>query len=745
MLKIVPHKESICFNFENNEEKQFFDKAKRSDIIRNNNSVFLHKILSIKNQSLLNYTLKKVQSQILNNLNTSLDTKKENDQNNTTRYIHRNQSVDLNYNSPHSNSNSSLLSPKIFSPKIMVNKNKNLGSFSQKEKEKEKLYLNTTYFNRDNTYLNKIDQIKRRIPSLKDETTINPEICFSNLYTCNYLRKPVVIKFNNGFNTKSIQENNTINSFNINKDKKINISISFQEKENDKNKENINKKERVRTDERIRSYNFAEKNRIKPELYRSFEDLEKKSKEITKRRLKKKSSSNLPILDFKKEDNLIDVKQSLDHYILKSKSKSKKKHIIAEKKSQFNKNRSSQKTFIKKDINFCPNSFRNKEVENEFKDLTIKTGNITFNNWQNKRNNCLNKTKNSHTQDKIIDNNNNTIDKTIKTINYKNIKNIKSFKSEKILKRVKKPRKNCYIKKKNISINYIDEKQTENIYNISLNPGILYNNFSQYLNYNKNHNIIKKNEKNTFIRNRYGKKNNLFEDYKTQNKIIKKELNRGNKTPNVKKKFIEDYRINDNISGLSYSQSQSFLSIGNATKQIKVNKKKHNSHKRLQVDKKKDLPSILEDEEEKIKNEIKNSLNVLNGFEILNKVMRTKNINILKEIFKYLIEYYIQIKSFNYSSTLVTNLSQISSIKYVKKIIPVSKQPSKDNFFKLNKHYSKANIMRQNHFNVEKQKLILLKRKELGFFERYEHCKDFIDNLKIYLIKYFFKKEKKEI
>ena len=125
--------------------------------------------------------------------------------------------------------------------------------------------------------------------------------------------------------------------------------------------------------------------------------------------------------------------------------------------------------------------------------------------------------------------------------------------------------------------------------------------------------------------------------------------------------------------------------------------------------------------------------------------MRTKNINILKEIFKYLIEYYIQIKSFNYSSTLVTNLSQISSIKYVKKIIPVSKQPSKDNFFKLNKHYSKANIMRQNHFNVEKQKLILLKRKELGFFERYEHCKDFIDNLKIYLIKYFFKKEKKKI
>ena len=60
-MNIEPQKESICFNFEKNGNKQiFFDKAKKSDIIRNNNSIFLHKILSVKNQSLLEYTLKKI-------------------------------------------------------------------------------------------------------------------------------------------------------------------------------------------------------------------------------------------------------------------------------------------------------------------------------------------------------------------------------------------------------------------------------------------------------------------------------------------------------------------------------------------------------------------------------------------------------------------------------------------------------------------------------------------------------------
>ena len=52
--------------------------------------------------------------------------------------------------------------------------------------------------------------------------------------------------------------------------------------------------------------------------------------------------------------------------------------------------------------------------------------------------------------------------------------------------------------------------------------------------------------------------------------------------------------------------------------------------------------------------------------------------------------------------------------------------------------------MKKNYFNVEKQKLIILKRKEFGFFERYEHCIDFVVNFRIHLIKYLLKEKKNQ-
>lgn len=66
------------------------------------------------------------------------------------------------------------------------------------------------------------------------------------------------------------------------------------------------------------------------------------------------------------------------------------------------------------------------------------------------------------------------------------------------------------------------------------------------------------------------------------------------------KKFIEDYKINDsndNISVLSYSQSQSYLSYNTLGKQIKVNKKNNSPIKKETQSNKKNLPSILEEEE----------------------------------------------------------------------------------------------------------------------------------------------------
>ena len=98
-------------------------------------------------------------------------------------------------------------------------------------------------------------------------------------------------------------------------------------------------------------------------------------------------------------------------------------------------------------------------------------------------------------------------------------------------------------------------------------------------------------------------------------------------------------------------------------------------------------------------------------------------------------------KTLNYS-TVYTNISQNSGLKYVKKIIPISTKFSRESLAKINKNFTKTSVMKKNVFNVEKQKLIILKRKEFGFFERYEHCVDFIDNFRISLIKFLLNGKK---
>ena len=758
MIKNEQHKESICFNFGKNEQKKdFFDKAKRCDIIHNNNSVFLHKILSVKNQSLLDYTLKHNQSQSLNNLNSSSDTKINS--NTASRKNHRtlttslkqspisNLLVDLNYNSPQNSSNLNLL----FSPKIIVNKNKNLGSINLKEKDKDKdkdrICLNTTFFNKCSSNNCRIkEKIKNEErPSFKSETSVNPEISFSNLYTNKYLRKPVVIKFNNGFkpdiannsinSNDNSNNNNFLNDNNDQNEQKINISLLSHEKEKDENKEKRACLKRVKTDERIKPYNFYEKSQSKSELYRSFEDLERKSIEIKNRKMKKKSENKIQIPNFKKDTNLIDLKESLDNY---RKSKSKKKQRTEVKKSSTNNNRNLKNIQIKrKNKENSTNSLRIKQKEkNDFG--IVKKGKIKFTNcWQEQRNAYHNK------KEQDLKNSKNKTEQIVKNINYKNISNMKS---EKVLKEEEKKESpnNFLIKKKNININFIEDNKNENIYSINLNSTELIHKYNHSLGYNQS--FVNKNEKNSFIRNKYSKKNNKnIEEFKTHDKVTKKNSHRGNKTPHITKKFIEDYKINDsndNISVLSYSQSQSYLSYNTLGKQIKVNKKNHSPSKRETKSNKKNLPSILE-EEEKIKNEIKTNLNILNAVESLDEIIKAKNELIIREAFKLFVDFYNQIKSFNYS-TLQTNFSQISGMKYVKKIIPLEKQLSKENVAKSDKYFTRKSATR-NSIYVERQKLILQKRKEFGFFERFENCKDFIDNFRLYLIKFLLKQRKNEV
>ena len=146
------------------------------------------------------------------------------------------------------------------------------------------------------------------------------------------------------------------------------------------------------------------------------------------------------------------------------------------------------------------------------------------------------------------------------------------------------------------------------------------------------------NDKNSFIRQKYSKKNNS-----------------GNKTPQITKTFIEDYGIgerNDSYSKLSYNQSHSNLSTVSFENKIKVNKKNHSSHKRIPYNK----INLLITEEEMINEEIKNNLQILNAIETLDKFIKAKNKNILNEKFKILVEF-INVKTINYN-TLQTSVNK---------------------------------------------------------------------------------------
>lgn len=273
-------------------------------------------------------------------------------------------------------------------------------------------------------------------PSFKSETSVNPEISFSNLYTNKYLRKPVVIKFNNGFkpdiannsinSNDNSNSNNFLNDNNEQNEQKINISLLSHEKEKDENKEKRACLKRVKTDERIKPYNFYEKSQSKSELYRSFEDLERKSIEIKNRKMKKKSENKIQIPNFKKDTNLIDLKESLDNY---RKSKSKKKQRTEVKKSSTNNNRNLKNIQIKrKNKDNSTNSFRiNPKDKNDFR--IVKKGKIKFTNgWQEQRN-VYNKKEQDFKSSK------NKTEQILKNINYKNISKMKS---EKVLKEEEK-------------------------------------------------------------------------------------------------------------------------------------------------------------------------------------------------------------------------------------------------------------------------------------------------------------------
>ena len=297
-------KKSIRFKLENIMKKNYFDNhLNKNELIHSQSDIYLNKTISPQTQ-----LFQKIDS--FNDINNQPNK----DIINNKSYFYKPNNVFIGININPKNSN--IFSPKKLSNKIYVNKNKNLGNFIQNEKAK----INSNKFYNENN--NKVynynysDRIKNRRNenyNSDDFLNINTNLSVSFLYKNNYIRDPVEIKFENGFNINNIY-NNTIN---INDIKNNNM-----DKTNNKTADKGNKINKgFNTDLRIKSYHFIDKNgNLKSELYRNYKDLEIKSFELSKRKLKKNLSNKL--FNFKKNENLIDVKQSLE---IMKKSKSKKK------------------------------------------------------------------------------------------------------------------------------------------------------------------------------------------------------------------------------------------------------------------------------------------------------------------------------------------------------------------------------------------------------------------------------------
>ena len=736
MNKLPSQKESICFNFENDDQKRFFDKAKKCDIIRNNNSIFLRKILSVKNQNLLNETLKPSKSQIFNRIKTStydpknLNTNINNSSSNLTLIPNKTDSYQ-NILSPQicldgvslNNSFKIEISPKkILSPKIIVNKNKNLRLHPQKEKDKDLLLYPDNHILSEKDNINTINnvhqilntQIKEKygLNTVNTEYNINPEISFSNLYTKNYIRKPVVINFKNGFNSINIKEKN-------NTDDKRDLS-------KEKNKENIpnnnQQMKKVKTENKIKPYNFYKKNNLETELFRSFEDLEKKSLEISKRKMKKNSFYS--ISSFKKENNLDELKESLENYRVKTKSNLRRKKKKKEKFINYSDNNNIKNGSLKiiKNNNYkALNSNENKiskieEYNSNIKNQSCSNTNITRH-WHRPRSNILDNINFSLFNDSKCNKNKRS-----------NFVQIPKVKSEELLIS-NSDREN--MKKKSIKINIIEENKTENIYNITLNTNNVnetFNRFHVSLNYDQNFKY-----KNYIIRQKYGKKHNINENSKIQVKSLKiKKQSDLNQNFLISKKFIEENKIKYNLTELNHCQSHVILPNNQTNLQIKVNKKNNSGKKIIEINScHRNINSIL-DLEEKINDEINQHLKIINGFEKMDEFIANYRKKILKKKFILFCNYCEQIGTIN-NTTILTNTSQLSELKYTKKILNKRKTSNiKDN-------YSSKTIMRNKSFNSEKQKVLIIKRKEFGFFEKYEHSLDLITNFRLLLIKFSIK------
>ena len=239
---------------------------------KNYSSKFVSKIRSIKHDSIL--TSKKPKETITKKMNHNIFL----NQNMSTLLLNKK----IDYDSFYYNDDKSILKQKILK-KLNLKKKINNENSNTNISDKTK--------NINNISLNKISLITSK-------------------YKNNYIRKPLLIKIEKGININNIYNNSNIYNNNITTP----ASLS---------KESLIKSY---TERRIYPINYLnkkiEKNKNnKSELFRNFKDLEKKSEEISKK-LKKKTDSNIPF-KLKKNNNLLDIKQSLEDIRIKENKNNK--------------------------------------------------------------------------------------------------------------------------------------------------------------------------------------------------------------------------------------------------------------------------------------------------------------------------------------------------------------------------------------------------------------------------------------
>ena len=315
MFSVKFPKESIYYEIKKDLQKNAREKPSNSIIINytNNTPINFTKISTINNYQTLNSAKNsnKYRSQIM----ITKSNKRIKDSNN---------SIKDKLSIEESNIENNYYHIKNLSPIF------NLSESMKAKTLSDKMDYNSFYYNDNNSILKQ--KILKKLNEQKKQKLNSPQNIPKNNYYYYINKKNNLLKtVQNNFLRRSpfyIKLKRDFNKYN-------NYSLSPVGIE--KNEDNKSYTERI-----SKNYNFFESGK-RHELFRNFEDLEKKSIEISKRKMMNEYNSNKYFFSVKKDNNLKEIKQSLDDI--------REKLFYKEEKNKINDESSSRNKYINKTIN----------------------------------------------------------------------------------------------------------------------------------------------------------------------------------------------------------------------------------------------------------------------------------------------------------------------------------------------------------------------------------------------------------